>query len=173
MNEIWKEIPGFETYYEVSDLGNVRSLRYHGTTRKKPRIIVGAISKNGYRKTLLYNADQKRFTKMVHVVALESFVGPRPSTKHHAAHLNGNRLDNRIENLAWVTAKENMRHRDEHGTTMHGLDHHSSKLNPEKVIKIRQMHLNGVSLAELGRMFGVNETNIKKVVTRRTWKRVL
>ena len=172
MSEIWKDIPGFETYYEVSNIGNIRSLRYHGTTRKKPRVIVGAINLGGYRKALLYNADQKRFTKNVHVAVLESFSGPRPSPKHHAAHLNGNRTDNRIENLAWVTAKENMRHRDEHNTTLHGVDHHSVKLNPEKVIQIRNLHSQGLSMAELGRMFGVNETSIGKIIKRKTWQRV-
>ncbi|MET7776291.1 HNH endonuclease [Streptomyces mirabilis] len=64
-------------------------------------------------------------TVLVNRAVATAWLGPAPSPEHHAAHLNGIRTDNRVENLAWKTAGENDADKDVHGTRLRGLDHHA------------------------------------------------
>lgn len=108
--EQWATIPGFDGVYEVSSVGNVRNVV---TGRMlKPRI--NHRLGTGYRQLTL-KASPERRSCYVHALVLEAFVGPRPAGMH-VRHLNGNSLDNRLENLRWGTPAENAQDRVRHGT---------------------------------------------------------
>lgn len=77
--EIWKQVVGFEGLYEISNLGRMRSLFYQGTQRKVPKVIVGGISAYGYRRAVLYLADQTRRSMTTHTMVADAFIGPRPA----------------------------------------------------------------------------------------------
>ena len=94
--EIWKPIPGAEGY-EVSNLGNVRNA--NKTTHLALSIL------NGYYKVCL----GKYGTYLVHRLVAQTFI-PNPKDKPQVNHINGNKRDNRAENLEWVTASENTQH---------------------------------------------------------------
>jgi hypothetical protein len=94
--ETWKDVPGFEGSYQVSDLGRVRSLRI-----LKPTITTGT----GYPAVTL--TGQQRFA--IHVLAARAFLGPRPQGMH-VNHRDSNRANNRWGNLEYVTPSENLRH---------------------------------------------------------------
>lgn len=97
--ELWKDIPGYEGY-QVSNLGNVRSLKY-----KHPRLLKPGNNGVGYKQVMLYNQGiGKMYT--VHRLVAEQFI-PNPENKPCIDHINAIRDDNRAENLRYVTHSEN------------------------------------------------------------------
>lgn len=103
INECWKPVVGFEGIYEVSDLGNVRSLNYNHTGKVK--LLSPSINKGYYQVGLYKNGKQKHFS--VHTLVITAFRGPIPAGMQ-VNHLNENKLDNRLSNLEVVTAKQNL-----------------------------------------------------------------
>lgn len=105
--EQWKDIPGYEGRYKCSDMGNVQSL-----ISLRPMSLTK--DTNGYI-TVGLSKDSKCKKRWVHQLVLMTFIGPRPP-QMEAAHLNGKRDDNRLENLRWCSRKENHAHKKQHGT---------------------------------------------------------
>lgn len=104
MNEIWKDITGYEGKYQVSNLGNVKSLNYRGNGKErilKPR----PVSSTGYLAVTLSNSDTQKTLK-VHRLVAQAFI-ENPNNKPCVDHINTNKTDNRADNLRWVTRKEN------------------------------------------------------------------
>lgn len=102
--EIWKPIPGYEGLYDVSNKGRVRRT-CDGHHYKKGDILKGSLFKGYPRIGLHKNNLRKRFG--IHYLVLLVFQGQCPKGKQ-ASHLNDIKADNRLENLAWMTHKENM-----------------------------------------------------------------
>lgn len=116
LTENWRRVEGFPLY-EVSDLGNVRSYRQLGPGRhvlKTPRQMKPQRSWNGYYRVILTGDDAKRlFT--VHRLVATAFHGPAPDGAE-VRHLDGDRANNRADNLAWGTHSQNMNDAYRHGT---------------------------------------------------------
>ena len=189
--EIWKPIPRYDGvrdhYYEVSNLGRIRSVR----------IIKPYRDADGYPTMNFYYHDEgnerdgypKRtnrkskgvIQKKIHRVVAEAFIGPCPKG-FQCHHLNGNRSDNRLENLSWVTPKENTSYRKIQGTELVGENSPNSKLSNEDVRKIRELLEEGRSnkkyargkytYLEIANMFGVTESNLHVIRYRKCWKSV-
>lgn len=105
--ESWKDISGFDSRYQVSDLGNVRSLLSNKILKPSPTTW-------GHLQVSLSNPPIiRRKDLYVHRLVLEAFVGEAPD-EFVCRHLNGNPSDNRLENLQWGTQTENARDRWEH-----------------------------------------------------------
>lgn len=102
MEEIWKNIKGYEGLYQVSNLGRVKSLDYRHTGKEKV-LTVGI--KDGYFIVNLWKNRRGKTTK-VHRLVAEAFL-PNPENKPHIDHVNTDRTDNRVENLRWCTIQEN------------------------------------------------------------------
>jgi hypothetical protein len=116
MEEIWKDIKGYEGLYQVSNLGRVRSLDRYVRHKKigSIRLLKGKImsptvsSSTGYLVTTLYNKGKgKQVT--IHRLVAEAFI-PNPIEKTEINHINGIRDDDRVENLEWVNRSENQLH---------------------------------------------------------------
>ena len=112
--EIWKDIEGYEGLYQVSNKGRVKSLnRYannNGTLQFRPeRILKQNIQKAGRSKrcTVVLSKDAKTKAIRVHRLVAEAFI-PNPENKPQIDHIDTNMSNNNVENLRWVTAKENM-----------------------------------------------------------------
>ena len=108
--EIWKDIPGFDSRYQISNLGNVKVKQYirsngKGVFLTKEKLLKPFIEHGGYQKIVLYSNGKNKRMKVHRLVAM-AFI-PNPYNKPEIDHVNTNTLDNRVENLRWVTSKEN------------------------------------------------------------------
>lgn len=140
--EVWKPLLGYGGRYLVSTFGRVRSLNLGGGGRDK---ILTAHLRAGYRRTsLCIDGDKQTFC--VHRLVAQVFI-LNPENKEYINHKNCIKHDNRVENLEWVTAKENTRHAWGNGLGVrsglgkHGKNHHHSKV-------VYQYNLNGGFIKE-------------------------
>lgn len=121
MEEEWREIPGYEGYYEVSNMGRVRSVdRWiiypDGRTALHKGVELSQRNRGSkYKKVGLWKDNKVKYVN-VNVLVLLAFVGSRPQPNYHACHINGQHSDNRLENLEWGTPSKNAQDRVKHGT---------------------------------------------------------
>lgn len=106
MLEEWRPIPGWEDLYEASDQGRVRSVG-RGKGRRPPgRVLCQRYNRDGYLKVRL-TRNHQQWDPYTHAVVMLTFVGVRP-IGHDIDHLNGDRGDNRLANLEYVTTSVNV-----------------------------------------------------------------
>lgn len=129
--------------------------------------------RRGRYDALCLHRDGEQVGKVhIHQLILLTFHGPRPSPTAVARHLNGNARDNRAENLAWGTAKENAADRDRHGTAPRGARHGNAKLTDDIALALRQDFAAGVPLKEIAARHGVGLSNVANVVYGLSWRHV-
>lgn len=173
MNETWRDIPGWEPFYEVSDCGLVRSKDRvtggpFGTSRTvKGRVLAQAIVK-GYPQVNLKNRDRKE-CHYVHRLVLISFRGP-PQPDQQGCHNDGNRKNNTLENLRWDTLAANKLDMIRHGTSTKGERNPMAKMSAKKVKALRmERDLTGTAYAALGKKYGISESNAHAICTGALW----
>lgn len=101
MEELWMAINGFDGLYEVSSLGRIKSLRRNKITPQQKQ-------NGGYLLVHLHNKGYRKACTVHRLVAM-AFI-PNPNNKGQVNHIDGNKQNNKVANLQWVTGKENMRH---------------------------------------------------------------
>ena len=179
----WRDVVGYEQFYEVSNDGRVRSLTRHVGVGKARRQIKGqpmkpSIDRKGYLKTELQR-DGHRKHAFIHRLVVAMFIGP--FTKGiFTNHKNGIKSDNRLANLEMVTMEENQRHAQETGLIGGGggvgEDNVNAKLTDEIVKTIRRDYrrggIGGPSGVALAKKYGVSQYVIHSVVTRKAWTHI-
>lgn len=168
VEEIWLPAVGYEGYYEVSNMGNVRSLgriTNFGNQKKlvKGRVLKIKMRKAGYYPAAMFSVDNVITTVMIHRVVAQAF-HPNPENKRTVNHIDGNKKNNRADNLQWATTSENNLHA--HDTGLMNI----RKLTVEQVKEIRQSSLTDI---QLGKLYGVRQGNIWNIRQRKSWKHVL
>jgi len=172
--EIYKEIKGYDGIYQVSNLGNVKSLDHYcvnrlGTGKQTGRVLKQQKSNKGYlRVTLSYN--KKRFTTGVHrLVALE-FI-PNPENKPQVNHINGIKNDNRVDNLEWCTNSENQRHAVKNNlcNPNYAEKHHNSKLSNKEALNARALFKMGFTNKELASYYDISQSAMSNILTNKTY----
>ncbi len=106
MQEIWRPIYGYEGIYEVSNLGNVK--RLVGKRCSKERILKPKLTKDGYFETALSSAGKYKYIRTHRLVAFAFCSGYHEGLEVN--HKDGNKLNNKADNLEWVTSSENQKH---------------------------------------------------------------
>jgi hypothetical protein len=176
--EEWRPIPG-SVGYEVSSLGRLRSIdRDVSYTTADGRTITRhhqerILKLTAGKKTKYFYASLGRYggNILVHRAIALAFHGEPPTAKHHAAHDNGDRQDNRPGNVHWKTPVENEADKLRHGRRYQGTDHHLNKLSEDDVRTIRQRLAVGYRIqTALAREYGVDRSTIGKIGERRIWK---
>lgn len=172
--EIWKDIQGFEGVYQVSNKGNVRSLervvmrRNQKPMRIKERILKTCSNSHGYETAVFQNGPRTKPIAMHRLVAI-AFL-PLVDGKEYVNHIDGNKQNNHISNLEWVTRSENMKHAFAIGLLSHvGEKHNQSKLSESQVLEIRKMR-GEKTAAEICKTHDVKRSAIYHIWNRRAWK---
>lgn len=168
--ESWRPIVGYEGVYEVSSCGRIRSVaRVVNRRFLKARMLkLSGSHKDGYSRFTPYSQGRGK-SRTVHRIVLEAFVGPRPPGCE-CRHIDGDRANNRIENLCWGTKAENERDKALHGNTNRGSTNGRARLTEECVLEIRRAHVGGEGKRALARRYGVTPPTIRDAIRGVTWK---
>ena len=162
--ESWHNVKGCHGALQISNLARVRKIK-NGVVA----IIVPHLDNYGYLR-IRFSRQGKKMLFQVHRLMAEIFV-PNPDGKPEVDHINGNKLDCRIENLRWVTHAENMRHAAELGLMKSGEDNHSAKLTNLQAKAVYHLtQTTNFSNAEIGKMFNVSSEIVRKIRHRLTYK---
>ena len=170
MSERWEPVVNYEEWYEVSDLSVIRRVKAASGTHVG-RILVPGYNGRGYHKVTLCNdGEQHAFT--VHRIVTEAFLGIRPEGTE-VNHKDGNKINNRLENLEYVTRSENALHAHRTGLSnaVNGEKVGSSKLTEENVHEIRRLLVNETQTA-IALKFNVSNVTISDVARGVTWMHV-
>lgn len=171
MTEQWRDVPGFEGRYQVSDLGNVRSLprqvrTVSRTGAESTRTIRGCAMKpqTAWNPVYLQVTIGGKAHLVQHLVAL-AFIGPRPAGME-VAHNDGGAKNNRASNLRYATPKENAGDRITHGTSGQGEANAAAKLDAPLVAAVRNSALPAGQLADV---LGVHKNHISRLRRGERW----
>lgn len=152
--EVWKIYPR-DPRFRVSSLGRVQF-------KDKPPKQIKA-RKNGYFYVCTYL--HKKIQYGVHLMVVETFSGARPG-KMTCSHLDGNPSNNRADNLAWETHKDNCARKLQHGTAQSGERNPAAKLTAQEVNDIRRIKLSSRDIAPI---YGVSHSLVRMLRQRKVW----
>lgn len=169
--EVWKDIPGYVGEYQASSLGRVKSLRRLVNCKGGVRIVAEKIkaatlnNQNGYLAVTLRTRD----TKSVHSIVAMAFFGDRPEA-NTVNHKDGNKQNNRLNNLEYVPHKENIAHAIRTGLTdNNGENNGCSKMSEAQVVEAHGLYASGMSMKAVAEQFGVRKQAIGKIVLGHRW----
>ena len=168
--ERWVAVSGYESLYSVSDLGRVRiEVRRHNI--RQGAILAQCPQRDGYLHVGLRRDHEKSSkTFAVSRLVLTAFASP-PKPGLQANHKNGDITDNRLSNLEWCTAAENIKHSI--AVLGHGRDgenNPAAKLTASKVVQLRERAKTGETYISLGKRFGITTTMACSIARGKAWK---
>lgn len=179
MKEVWRKIPGYKDWYEVSNLGRLRS-KYRGVKILKP-----SGDGKGYLKTTIIDVDGIHRAGRIHRLVAKAFI-PNLENKPEVNHKDLDKSNNNVSNLEWNTSKENHSHAVINGRSGYkwgkgekqhkncirkGSDNGFSILSENQVIEIRaKFKPRKYTRKMLAKEYGVKECTVKDIVLRKSWK---
>lgn len=188
MKEIFKPIEEFDGIYEISNLGNVKSLERYvevvGVNRMRHKRLLNEKflkhlpTRCGYLRVGFPIDNKVKYISIHRLVAI-AFI-PNPENKPEVNHKDGDKTNNRVDNLEWVTSSENQLHSYKNGLQKphsnggaKGELNSHSVLTEKDVIKIRELFSSGkFKQTELADLYEVKRSCIYSIVRFRTWKHI-
>lgn len=171
IKEIWKDVIGYEEYFQISNIGNIFSKRSN-------RILKTTIHKNGYHviSTRIGGRNGIAITLKVHRLVAITFI-PNPENKPFVNHKDGVKINNVVENLEWVTNQENVIHAYSIGLIdtrkFRGEKHVNSVLTDDLVVKILAMYVpKTFGKRKISKLLGISCHLVDDVVRKRAWKHI-
>ena len=161
----WEKLDPDDDYLISSD-GQVKSTWYG-----KEKLLKLINRGNGYL-CFAYCKDGKRTTLSVHNCVAKVFLGDRSAEGLHVLHEDGNRLNNKKENLYWGTHEQNMKDMIRHGTAAKGEKNAKSKLKDADIYKIRELRSTGMLQTEIAAFFGVSQRLISLILLGKQWAHI-
>lgn len=171
--EEWRPVVGYEGLYSVSSHGRVRRDAAGQGTRPGRLLACKSISAKGYVRVSLSRGPASNRFWMLHRLVAAAFIGPCPDGME-VNHRNGNKLDNRSDNLEYVSHRDNVLHAFAAGLTVFpkGSGQHQAKLTEDIVAGIRSDLRAGASLGAMARRHGVSKRTIGCIRDRVTWRHI-
>jgi hypothetical protein len=180
MQEIWKDVKGFEGYYQVSNLGRVKSLdRVEYYQRKdsdkitrrsrKGKPLVSKIDRYGYEVVHLRKDGEVNIYPTVHRLVAEAFID-NPDNKPTVNHKDCDKKNNVVSNLEWNTISENTKHASDNGllkptvVSMKGDKNISFKMFPDVVEKMFKLLSQGISKKDVAKEIGVTVSTVERYI---------
>lgn len=179
--EIWKDIAGWEGYYQISNLGKVKSLErkqrfvsiagkecFYKKREMMKKTVVNL--GNGYRM-VSFSRDSKAFTKYIHRLVAEAFI-PNPDNLPWINHKDGDKLNNSIDNLEWCTPAHNIAHAISTGlqTQARGERASKSKLDSLQVLVIKSILASKeATMVDIAKYFNVTHQSICAIKDGKSW----
>ena len=157
MTELWQPVPGYEGRYNCSSCGLVRGPK--GLVKPKP-------TNNGYLRTELWSQGE-RWRPTLHRLVATLFV-PNPENKPQVNHLDGNKTNNKAENLEWCTPSENIIH----AVKLHqryGENSTAPKLTQDEVTAIRVLLSKGIPGTWIAEVFGITNAQVSNIRLNKQW----
>lgn len=166
--EIWKEIKGFEGVYAISNHGNLKSFKVD----KNGRILKNT-HKNGWYLTVNLQTTEKFETRRIHRLVAEYFI-PNPENKRQVNHIDGNKQNNHVENLEWVTPCENMAHAIlMNPNILKGMNDYNKIIKPRPILQFtinNSFICEHINSNEASKNTGVCQRNILQVANKDEYK---
>lgn len=165
--EKWKDVIGYEGYYEVSNVGNVRRIN-----AKNNRKLVN--TKKGYLAIDLWKNGEMIVYKIHRLVAI-TFI-PNTFNKYYVNHKDGNKHNNCVENLEWVTNLENIQHANKTGLYKNhakGSKNGMAKLNEELALQIYDLSIHKTfPLKKICELYNMSKCVVLSIKNKKTWKHI-
>lgn len=175
-NEVWKPVPGYDGY-EASNCGRVRSVNRkiycmnrfgdYEWRAYRGRILSPSVTSSGYPHVQIGKGGYDYSGEDVHKLVMLAFVGPYPSINHEIAHYDGDKTNNNLTNLRYVSFQEHYLDKVRHGRANRGQQQYAARLTEKDVREIRNSN---DTMASLARKYGMSKTTIYQVRNRLTWR---
>lgn len=163
--ELWVKIESHPQYL-ISSLGRVK--------HKRGTLLAFALNHKGYHRVFLYNKEGGKYY-FVHRLVAKAFI-PNTENSPQVNHKNAIKCDNNVDNLEWVTNRQNQDHAIRNGlkARLKGSKNGTAVLNEQKVLEIRAKLLpwTGFTIALLAREYGSSETRVRAIRDRTNWRHV-
>lgn len=179
MTKIWKPVKGYEDYYEVNTDGDIRTIERYiilptHKYLKKQKYLKQFVDGRGYMHVKLYNGKGSAKSTTTHRVVATTFI-ENPHNLPEINHKDGNKLNNNVDNLEWVTRSYNVKHayvfRDP--KTYKGSGNKLAKLTEEQVIELRkERETHKTTYKKLAEKYKIGITLVGYIVNRKTWRHV-
>jgi hypothetical protein len=173
-NEIWKDIPGYAGFYQVSNFGHVRGvdrILNHGRNWKG-RVLIPKVDKKGYKHVLLYQQG-KRKSVQIQILVMLAFVGPRPGN-HDTHHKDNNPSNNSLTNLEYLSRKEHAKTKSK--KNIRGSNSFHAVLSEKDVLEIRRLYSlrtpKGKKVhtqIEIAEMFNLCQAHVSQIILSKAW----
>ena len=165
MREQWKDIEGYNSKYQVSNKGRIKSFK-----RKNSLILGHNITNCGYQMVILYKNGKPKNCS-IHRLVANAFVKNK-SNKKFVNHKDGNKFNNKSNNLEYVTNQENINHAYKKGlfNKSKGEQHYKTNLVLRDIKNIRKLGKKGKMRHEdIGKMFGISKSQANKIINNKSW----
>lgn len=171
--EIWKDVGNYSGYYQVSNLGRIKSLgRLDTIGRKlKTKILKPNINKSLGYPMVSFHKDSIASVHLVHRLVAIAFI-PNPFNLPEVNHIDGDKTNNSCCNLEWTSKKDNAIHAVKNGLRSNvGESSPWSKLKEYEVLEIRQLwDKNLLTRKELSEKYNMSYNAIQGIINKRSWK---
>ena len=150
--------------YYVTDDGRVWSERTN-------KFLSPQLDKDGYEKVQMMSIDKKRHRYSVHRLVMENWRPIKHMEYYQVNHIDGNKRNNNLNNLEWVTCEQNIQHAVKNN--LRAKINGAAKLTQDEVIEIYKRANNGETNISLGNKFNIHPDTVGKIKNKKTWKQLL
>jgi hypothetical protein len=177
MNQSWHPVIGYEGLYEVSDLGNVRSVARLSVRRNnagpytlvlKEKLLNPGLNSRGYKTVSLYK-EGRGWTVMVHKLVAQAFIGDRPEG-HVIRHGKYGKAVNAVYNLSYGTCQDNSDDMVKDGKSLKGAKHHKTNLSDADVLFIMRWPVYYGSKSYLRQKYNISKSILTDIRSGKTWQ---